>query len=379
VERSPTLEPIDGDAGSVLATFSWRGEGDRVAVVGGVGGWEPSANLMERAADGTWRRSYVVPRAVRTTYGFLADPPDELQWGADLWYAIEHDPLNPATFAFPGDPEDPGFERDAVRSLLEGPDAPSLAVAVERPGAQRGAVRLARFRSELLGNERRVWLYTPPAHDQAAGPYSLLVVFDGWAYVNLVPAPTILDNLVADGAIPPLVAVLIDSLDGDARMRELCCDDAFVAFLADELLPWARAETTASDDPRRTIAAGSSAGGLAAAFAAYRRPDVVGNVLSQSGAFWWGRDGEGEWLTNRLAEAGRLPVRFWLDAGVLESAPPAHQPGAPSILDANRRLRDVLLAAGHEVHHAEFCGGHDYVCWRGTLADGLRALAPETT
>jgi enterochelin esterase family protein len=369
VEGSPIFEPVEGDPGSLRATFVWHGEAERAAVVGGIAGGTFSENLMERDDTGTWRRSYVVPRAVRTTYGFLPDPPDTLEWGPELFYAIQPDPLNPATFVFPGEEEDPGFEEDAVRSLLEGPDAPSLAIADERPGVARGSLRVERFRSAVLGNERRVWLYAPPTE-----PAGLLVVFDGQAYTTMVPTPTILDNLLADGSIVPLAAVLIDSLDGETRTRELGNNDGFVEFLTDELLPWGRAELGVTDDPARTIVAGSSAGGLAAAFAAYRRPDVFGNVLSQSGAYWWGRDDEDEWLTHRLAEAGRLPLRFWLDAGVLETMRPAHRSDAKSILEANRALRDVLVDAGHEVHYAEFCGGHDYVCWRGTLADGLRAL-----
>jgi enterochelin esterase-like enzyme len=372
------VEAVEGDPGSIRVTLEWHGEAERVAVVGGPAGWTFAENLMERDGDGIWRRSYVVSRALRTVYGFLPDPPDELEWGPELWYAIRSDPLNPSTYVFPGDAEDPGLERDAVRSVLEGPDAPPSAHAAERPGVPRGTVRAERFRSDLLGNERRVWLYTPPGHDAGAGPYPLVLVFDGWAYVNLIPAPTILDNLIAEGAIPPLVAVLPDSLDGSTRERELHYDDAFLGFLADELLPWARREANATDDPARTIAAGSSAGGATAAFAAYRRPDVFGNVLSQSGAFWFGREGEEEWewLTARLGESDRLPVRFWLGPGLLETASPPG--GASSILASNRRLRDVLVDRGHEVHYAEFAGAHDYLCWQATLADGLRALAPET-
>jgi enterochelin esterase family protein len=279
---------------------------------------------------------YVVPRAVRTTYGFLPDPPAELESCPELWYAIRPDPLNPATFVFPGDEEDPGFERTAVRSVLEGPDAPSNRAVEERPGIPRGTCRLKRFPSAVLGNERRVWLYTPAGHDATAAPYPLLVVFDGWAY-----------------------------------------DEPFLSFLTDELLPWARRELHGTDDARRTIAAGSSAGGLSAAFAVYRRPDVFGNVLSQSGAFWYGRGGEDahEWLTNRLAESARLPVRFYLDAGLFETGQPP-EPGAPSILKANRRLRDLLVERGYELHYAEFAGGHDYICWQTTLADGHARSRP---
>lgn len=191
----------------------------------------------------------------------------------------------------------------------------------------------------------------------------------------MIRAPTILDNLIAEGAIPPLVAVLVDSPE---RMRELRYDDGFVAFVADELLPWARREGNATDDPRRTIAAWSSAGGLAAAFLAYRRPDVVGNVISQSGSFWWGRDGEEghEWLTARLAEAPPRGVRFSLEAGLLETEAPLTALGAPSPLDANRRLRDVLGA--RVVRYEEFAGGHDYLCWQATFADGPSALTPGT-
>jgi hypothetical protein len=45
-----------------------------------------------------------------------------------------------------------------------------------------------------------------------------------------------------------------------------------------------------------------------------------------------------------------------------------------SILPNTRNLRDVLRAKGYEVHYQEFAGSHDYVCWRGTLADGLIGL-----
>ena len=44
------------------------------------------------------------------------------------------------------------------------------------------------------------------------------------------------------------------------------------------------------------------------------------------------------------------------------------------MVPCNRHLRDVLTLKGYEVHYSEFNGGHDYICWRGSLADGLLRL-----
>jgi enterochelin esterase family protein len=35
------------------------------------------------------------------------------------------------------------------------------------------------------------------------------------------------------------------------------------------------------------------------------------------------------------------------------------------------RLRNILLSKGHEVYYQQFEGAHDYLSWRGALADGL--------
>ena len=37
-------------------------------------------------------------------------------------------------------------------------------------------------------------------------------------------------------------------------------------------------------------------------------------------------------------------------------------------------MRDVLLTKGYEVHYQQFNSGHDYLNWRGTLAEGPIAL-----
>jgi enterochelin esterase-like enzyme len=375
--ESPLLEAIEGDPEHLLATVFWRGEADRAGLLGGLGGWDPDANLMER--DGSlWCRTYRVPRDLRTTYFVLPDPPDELDWTPELFRRLELDPLNPRTWVSPADEEDAEWGFENVRSLFEGPDAPSQPWIERRRETPAGTTELHRVRSQILGNERRVWVHLPAGHDPSE-PFGLLLLFDGWAYVKLVPTPTILDNLVAAGRIPPLVAVMPDSLSQEERGVELPCHEPFLDFLTDELLPWARERWSVDGGPARTIVAGSSFGGLAAVYAAFERPDVFGNAISQSGSFGWGAEGgrEHEWLTNRVEE--REPrlgqPRFWLTIGALEDQ--ERPGGGPSGVLSNRRLRDVLAAKGYDVVYSEYAGGHDYVCWRGSLADGLLAVVGE--
>lgn len=71
----------------------------------------------------------------------------------------------------------------------------------------------------------------------------------------------------------------------------------------------------------------------------------------------------------------RLPVRFYMTAGRDELDPTGRD---RDILNTSRHLRDVLLAKGYEVHYEEFFGGHDFLSWRGSLANGLIALFGNT-
>lgn len=161
------------------------------------------------------------------------------------------------------------------------------------------------------------------------------------------------------------------------RNGELPCNDKFVAFHAEELVLWVRENYNVSTDPSENVIAGSNFGGLAASFTALRHPELFGNVISQSGSYSWSpetnssflaHEVEGEWLTRQYAEADTEPIRFFIEIGLNEN-------GRPSMVIVNRHFRDVLLARGYEiVRYNEFNGGHEYLNWRGSLADGLIAL-----
>lgn len=375
-EGAPLVEPASDTEGESLVTFLWRATEPvvRVAVMWGLAGVDARRNLMERLGDtDLWYRTYRTRDDAR--FAYQLSPNDSLVDFDDLGYDEAKWRERCATFRvdllnrhpFPDDPL-----AGPVSSTVALPLAPPQLFVAPRPGVPAGNLVARRFRSALLGNERDLFVYTPPGYAPGGPPCDVLVLFDGWAYLEYVPTPTILDNLLANGRIPPLIAVIVDYPAVEDRSRELLCNPHFADFLAQELLPWAAREYRVTDDPAHTVAAGSSYGGLAAAYAAFRHPERFGGVLSQSGAFWWppAGDDEPDWLTRQFVASPRLPVRFYLEVGLLEGlgAVGTDQPAA------NRRLRDVLRAKGYAVRYEEYNGGRDYVRWRGTLADGLIAL-----
>jgi len=95
-----------------------------------------------------------------------------------------------------------------------------------------------------------------------------------------------------------------------------------------------------------------------------------------------GRYADFGWIIRQFAKRRKQPLRFYLDAGLMEDLAPrkpvqagdTSQAGELSGLVANRYMRDVLRAKGYEAQYYEFNGGHSDGQYQ-TLANGLLALA----
>ncbi len=200
---------------------------------------------MARLLDtDVWYKTERVQADVRAWYRwYRLSPNDSLQPSTD-WAArtaaFVPDPLNPRRYLVAGSPDNPVAPRDEVWSVVELPRTPPQPWVRRRPAVPAGRVEARRMRGAILGNDRPVWVYTPPSYDPGGEPCALLILFDGFIYTHVIPAPTVLDNLLVEGLIPPVVAVLVNSPDVEARLRELSCYAPFVDVLANELLPWVR-------------------------------------------------------------------------------------------------------------------------------------------
>jgi enterochelin esterase-like enzyme len=371
LQRSPLVEPVPGDRHSSLVTFLWRGKSDthNVVLIGGAAGTDLKKNQMYHL-DGSdvWFKTYKIRNDARFIYSLSPndslipiekiDPKDREAMNKRL-SDLRPDPLNPR--------HDPGLMPSSYVELSEAPPQTYITPDARVP---KGKVEKRRFSSTILRNERDVWVYTPPGFMQTGGHYPLLVLFDGPSYIDIVPTPVILDNLIAKGLIPAMVAISVGNTTAGSRAFELPCSAEFADFLAIEIAPFMRKNYNATERANDVAIGGSSLGGLAAAFVALKHPEVFGNVLSQSGSFWWKPDGQAspEWLTKQFADSPKLNIRMFLEVGLMEDG--ATLTG-PSMLDTNRRMKDALIGKGYAIHYQEFNGGHEYLNWRGSFADGL--------
>lgn len=367
---TPLVEPAG--PGQAIITFLARGAQHNVRLFGAPSG--DHEHLSRLGTSDTWFRSFVVPTATRLSYQLAYDVPELPGSTRERRVAIlataKADPFN--RHPWPADAPD-AFNQESLIELPGAPEQPGLAGA----GALRGTLTRLRIASTHLGNEREITIYRPAGLASDAADVRLLFLFDAEAYLSRVPTPAILDNLIAQGRLLPVIAVFVPAIDRDTRSRELPGNDAFADFMALELLPRVQREIGASVPPDRTLLAGSSYGGLAAATVALRHPEAFGNAICLSGSFWWHPDpgpaGRSEYVAARVASEPRREVRFFLTAGLFETG----RPGSTGILETSRHLRDVLTAKGYNVAYREYAGGHDYVVWRGALADALIELAAE--
>lgn len=147
------------------------------------------------------------------------------------------------------------------------------------------------YTSRQLGYQLTYSVYLPPvAEDQK---FPVVYVTDGYEYLHpqLGNMPTVLNNLIADKKIVPVMAVFIDHREpanrtNNRRMQELVMNESYLDFFVNEFIPMIEEKYPAANTPEGRAVLGCSVGGLNATYFAFSRPDVFGNAGIQSPSFF---------------------------------------------------------------------------------------------
>ncbi len=362
---SPVFEEIEGDIENALCTFIYEGNQHTQNVFINLPPFSRISpkdfQMSQVEKTDVWFVTVKLPIESRFAYSLVINcpfqnvnpesPNSEIE---AFRAASQQDPLNPNRLG-------------EFRSFVETLNARPQKYLVKDPNIESGEIKQFNFKSEVMQNERTISVYTPPKFDSAK-TYPLLVLFDEEIYINEINAPTILDNLLAENLIPQIITVFIGNAE-NARSIELACNTKFCDFVNTELSDWIKSNYNIAESLKNRILGGASFGGLSAVFTAVCCPNTFGKILSQSGSFWKNSDA----IFAKLSEQNSNKKRFYLDAGIYE----IEQKNGINLLDANRKLHDILLENGYAVDYQEFKGGHGAINWRGTFADGLIFLTED--
>lgn len=198
--------------------------------------------------------------------------------------------------------------------------------AEPKPGVPEGQlVEMPVWKSKIFPDTERAWSVYVPAQYKNDGSAGLMIFHDGHDYANRKGAwgvPTVLDNLIAAGEIPPMVAVFINP--GNATGREIKSPwnssnrsaeydglgPRYSRFLLEEILPEVEKQWPVSHDPEMRGLCGASSGGICAFTAAWERPDQFRRVLSTIGSFVNLRGGNV--YPSWIRKTERKPLRIFL-------------------------------------------------------------------
>jgi len=173
--------------------------------------------------------------------------------------------------------------------------------SLEQPNVPKGKL-LGPFTfhsSIFAGTSRLYWVYVPVGYRRSAPP-NLLVFQDGHRAISMqrsLRLPTVLDNLIAGGDIPPTLGIFVtpghrdrqypkdsgpehaDFNPNNRSAEYTTVSDAYSRMLIQELLPTVARSYSFTSDPKRRVIGGTSNGGVAAWTAAWFHPEAFGNVI----------------------------------------------------------------------------------------------------
>jgi enterochelin esterase-like enzyme len=282
---------------------------------------------------------------------------------------------------------------------------PLPADLLQQPGISTGKLsdRLT-LRSQIYdGMVSDYWIYVPAQYD-AKKPAAVMVFQDGEGYLNRKgghPALNVLDNLIAQGKIPPIIAIFTNPGDISASpntptynfvdayskkwkrtlkdsMRSTEYDtvsDRYDRFLLTELLPEVAKHYSLRTDAYSRAITGSSSGGICSFNAAWQHPEAFGRVISWIGSFTaiqWKEDPAipdgGQDYPEKILREPHHNIRVWVQDGSADQ----ENPNYGSWPLANIRMANALKLKGYDFRFSFGKGPH-------SQGEGAAEFAEELT
>lgn len=345
IRMHPATPIIEEDT---IVSFYWYGPAGTVAIAGDLQhGWghPDTMTVIPCGTKKFFSISYHVPADARFDYQlvihgkYLSDPRN----------------VHIAPSGFGGPHSEAAMPKFAPTSLTR-----------YRPHIPHGTIDSIIFKSKDTSvHSRPVKIYIPPGYETLSA-LPALYVHDGFESLTFAFYAVVIDNLIADGAIRPCVAVFIPPVERGSEYVDLKLDN-FTDAICNELVPMVDMRFRTSHRPQDRAMVGYSNGAHLTLSTLIRRPDLFGNAAGESSTLtrllWEG-------FMRAANEKFLAPeTKIYLDVGLydLEDAF-----DGSSYLEMNRKFRQLVSRTGVVLQYHEFHDGHEWASWRERTPDILK-------
>lgn len=243
-----------------------------------------------------------------------------------------------------------------------------------------GTVARRWYDSPVLGMDRRVTIYTPPGYETSTDKLPVLYLLHGAggdeeAWINLGRTSQIMDNLIADGKVKPMIVVMPngnviqDGAPGEGSMGfykpqfmvPQTMNGRYEASFMD-IVKFVEDNYRVIPDKAHRAIAGLSMGGFHTMHISRYYPDTFDYVALFSAALMPREDATGKVYSN-IDETLQTQMdngykMYWIGIGKTDF-----------LYDANKEFRDKLDSMGMKYEYMETEGGHTWRNWRVYLSE----------
>ena len=247
-----------------------------------------------------------------------------------------------------------------------------------------GTVKSHEYKSKSLGTDRKMMVYTPPEYEKSTVRYPVLYLLHGagsdeTSWTQRGQAQVILDNLIAEGKLKPLVVVMPfgfaaarapGAARGDAAENKMQ-REGFAKDFLDDVIPMVESTFRVYADRDHRAIAGLSLGGAQALALGLSHTELFSRVAAFSPAMGAGNNPVtgGVDFEMVLADSAKInsQLRFlWVSCGTEDT-----------LFESVRQFSNQL--SQHKVEHIwRVTGGaHTYPVWQRNLNDVAPMLFAE--
>ncbi len=214
--------------------------------------------------------------------------------------------------------------------------------------------------------DRKIYIYLPPNYNKERS-YPVMLVYDGDVKLYTTPYKNVLDNLIHDSLIVPIITVFIPAMERD---KEVCDENIdFTNYLVNEIIPFIKADYSTYNKPENWGIMGASGGGMISIATGLLYPEYIANIASQSGTIYENWCNDKVLFSTYLIKKQKTPLRsVYISVGTFDlEFPDANT----TLLQEVRMFNQKFDSLDIKYKYYEFNDGHRDSNWNQGLADIL--------